>query len=112
MAPSDALRRAQTEYVLGNLAVGYVLYSSNLTGSMGMNVPQGAGGTYDLRWFDCATGLTTTQFHVTIAPGDRSWPKPGGFGTEVALSLARTIQATGIQGMQSESWGRIKGIYR
>jgi hypothetical protein len=113
MVPSDALKRSQTEYVLGNLATGYVLYSSNLTGSMGMHVPQGAGGTYNLHWLDCASGLTTTQSNVNLIPGDRTWPKPPGFGMEVALSLARGGQSTAAPpSTPSSSWGRIKNDYR
>ncbi len=113
MVPSDALKRAQTEYVLGNLSSGYVLYSSNLTGPMGVHVPPGGGGTYNLRWLDCVSGLTTTQLNVPILPGDRTWPKPAGFGTEVALSLLRSGGATdGSSNATPSSWGRIKNDYR
>jgi hypothetical protein len=113
MAPSDALRRAQTDYVLGNMAVGYVRDSSNLTGLMGLNVPAGAAGTYDLRWLDTASGTTTTQLHVNVPAGERTWPKPAGFGTEVALSLARSTQSTETGSrIEGSSWGRIKQTYR
>ncbi len=111
MAPNDAIKRGQTEYVFGAVDFGYVLYASNLTGSMGFAAPSGAAGPCDLVWFDCITGSTVVQSVVVVA-GDNLWPKPGGLGSEVALAVLPSGVTAQPQGIESASWGRIKGLFR
>lgn len=113
MAPRDDLKRFQTEYVFGATGAAFVLYSSNLTGSLGLAVPAAAAGSYNLKWMDCVTGAVSTQTNVQVPAGDRSWTKPPGFGPEVALSLVLVSSATGAElGLESSSWARIKALYQ
>ena len=41
-------------------------------------------------WFDCVTGKKQQDRRREIFSGSQSWKKPGGFGDEVALYLARS----------------------
>ncbi len=111
MTNADPLRRAGTEYVFGGDDAGYVLYASNLTGSLGFWAPAAASGPADLRWFDPASGAVVHQPNVTVVPGDNAWPKPVGIGAEVALSVLPAA-ATGIgERIRAASWGAIKARF-
>lgn len=107
MAPADALRRAQTEYVFGAPDVGYILYSSDLADNLGVSLESGMD-TVDLSWMDCVTGAIVSETNVAATAGDNVWRKPTGFGTEVALS----VTPAGASSVEGASWGGIKALYR
>jgi hypothetical protein len=46
-------------------------------------------GSYEFRWFDCATGKQVTQEKVSVSAGNQSWPKPDGIGSELAVYIRR-----------------------
>ncbi len=83
--PADQLAAAGTKWVLGNEASDiYIAYSNTDPSSMGV---QGlSAGTYDLGWFDPVSGQTVSQT-VTVGNGTATFPVPGQFGAEVALSI-------------------------
>lgn len=91
MAPHDELARGDTEYVLARPGRAYIAYSSRCTRELGLTGR--FEGTYDLRWFDCATGKTVTRASVKISAVNASFPRPAGLGKEVALYLCRRERA-------------------
>lgn len=111
-APNDALKRGQTEYVFGATSLGYIVYASNATGTLGLSIPSGGAGAYDLRWFDCATGITVVQYGAFLQVGDNFWVKPPSIGAELALSIEPTGTTSLDPAVDSESWGRIKSRFR
>ncbi|RMD62999.1 MAG: PKD domain-containing protein, partial [Alphaproteobacteria bacterium] len=75
------------DYVLAAPAArSYILYAEALAGEIG--VRDIAAGTYDFYWLDTATGTTLTQSGVAVAGGSRTWPRPAGIGTDVAVWIA------------------------
>jgi len=91
MAPHDELARGDTEYVLARPGRAYIAYSSRCTRELGLTGR--FEGTYDLRWFDCATGKTVTRASVKISAVNASFARPAGLGKEVALYLCRRERA-------------------
>jgi CubicO group peptidase (beta-lactamase class C family) len=85
MSPRDELAFAWTKYVLGQPGDGYIAYSPNLEGKMGLKSMQ--AGRYDFRWIDCATGKEVLQRDVEVGDGIQSWEKPGGIGNEAAVYI-------------------------
>lgn len=86
MAPRDSLAMAETEYMLAKPGKSYIAYSSKGNGPLG--VKNLKAGTYLLYWFDAVTG-TEFEDMVELAAGDHRFPRPSGYGKEVALHLLR-----------------------
>jgi hypothetical protein len=49
-------------------------------------------GTYEFRWFDCASGKEVRQEGVNIKAGDQKWKKPRGIGGELAVYVRRIVR--------------------
>jgi hypothetical protein len=88
MAPNDALKNSGTEYVLASPGYGYIAYSSEHSGALGLQ--DMVAGTYDMLWYDCATGKSLQQNHIKISSGRQYWKKPPELGEEVALYISRS----------------------
>ncbi len=87
MAPHDELAFGGTEYVLADPPRSYIAYAFDGRGELGLKGT--APGTYDLRWFDCATGREVVQRGVQVRGGPAKWAIPEGMGPEVAVHIAR-----------------------
>jgi hypothetical protein len=87
MSPHDELGFAGTKYVLAHPGLSYIAYSPELEGEIGLKDMK--RGTYEFRWFDCATGKEVRQAKVNIEAGDQSWKKPRPIGAELALYIRR-----------------------
>jgi len=87
MSPHDELGCDGTKYVLALPGVSYIAYASELQGKIGLR--NMSAGTYEFRWFDCATGKQVTQTKVKIESGDQSWSKPRSIGNELAVYIRR-----------------------
>jgi len=48
-----------------------------------------AAGTYEFRWFNCATGKEVTQTKINVKAGDQTWSKPRSMGDELAVYIKR-----------------------
>jgi len=115
MAPHDASARAETDYVLGNVVAGWILYGADAASSLGIAIPPGFGGTFNLRWMDCASGTEVTQNGVTVPSGDRTFTVPSSLGNEVVLELERASSNpvnVPPEQLRSSSFGAIKSLYR
>ena len=80
-------RAAETSVstVLANPGRSFIACSFAATASMGVkNLP----AKYDLLWLDCEKGTEVVQRGVD-AKGNATWPKPDGFGGEVAVYLKK-----------------------
>ncbi len=91
MEPHDELAAGDTTYVLARPGAAYIAYGDAAQASLGLRAL--AGGTYDLTWLDCVSGQQVEQADQVVGDGDFSWPKPAGFGTEVAAWIRRQGQA-------------------
>jgi hypothetical protein len=87
MSPHDDLKYAGTQYVLALPGDSYIAYASALEGQIGLK--NMTAGSYEFRWFDCATGKQVTQEKVSVSAGNQSWPKPDGIGSELAVYIRR-----------------------
>jgi hypothetical protein len=87
MLPHDELRFAGTKYVLAHPGFSYIAYSPELQGEIGLKDMR--RGTYEFRWFDCASGKEVRQTGVNVKAGSQSWEKPRGIGMEVAVYIRR-----------------------
>jgi len=87
MSPHDELRYGGTEYVLALPGDSYIAYSPEQRGKIGLKDMM--AGTYEFRWFDCATGKQVTQPRVRVHAGDQTWSKPRGIGNELAVYIKR-----------------------
>ena len=85
MAPHDELAAAGTKYVLADPPRSYVAYADRLEGMLGLKGV--LAGAYHFTWLDCVTGKTVVQRNVPIRRGERSWARPEGIGTELAVWL-------------------------
>lgn len=86
MRPADELKHGETEFVLAAPGASYLVYSAAAKTSLGLKgLP---AGEYDLRWLDCETGQRFEQAGARLSSA-QNWPKPRGFGSEVALYLKR-----------------------
>ncbi|MBI5529522.1 MAG: DUF4038 domain-containing protein [Deltaproteobacteria bacterium] len=83
MSPHDELSFGATEYVMADPGRDYIVYAAG-NGDPGLRGLD--AGTYLLRWLDTVTG-TEKEEEVTTAAGDRTFTRPGGLGTEVALHI-------------------------
>ncbi|MCD6394035.1 MAG: serine hydrolase [Planctomycetes bacterium] len=90
MSPHDELAFAATKYVLARPGKSYIAYSPNSDGKIGLRNVK--AGTYDFRWFDCATGKEVVQTGLKVAASNQSWPTPSGIGTETAVYIKRVGQ--------------------
>jgi hypothetical protein len=88
MQTDNTRAHGATKWVRVNGNDSYIAYSFAATGPMGLkNVP---AGKYDLLWFDSESGREVEQRGVaTTAAPNTSWPKPDGFGNEVAIYIRR-----------------------
>ncbi|EGF31827.1 hypothetical protein IMCC9480_3357 [Oxalobacteraceae bacterium IMCC9480] len=77
-----------TKYILANQSAGlYILYGDINTTRLGVrNAPV---GTYSLKWFDPASGVSVIQTGTVAAGGLASFDKPAGFGPEAALYMKK-----------------------
>jgi hypothetical protein len=113
MIPHDSFARAETDYVLGSVALGWILYGSDASDALGIAIPSGWGGTFNLRWMDCATGTEVHQNGVSVPSGERTFSIPSGLGNEVVLEMERAQPSSeGPDTTESASFGRIKSLYR
>ena len=87
MSPHDELGFAGTQYVLARPGESYIAYASQLRDKIGLKNIQ--AGVYKFLWFDCASGSKVIEEKVTVPTGDRSWDKPGGIGSELAVYIER-----------------------
>ncbi|MHC4331264.1 MAG: hypothetical protein ACYSWW_24430 [Planctomycetota bacterium] len=103
MAPHDELGFAGTKYVLSQPGRSYIAYAPRLRGRIGLKSIK--AGTYNFRWFDCATGKEVVQNNfrwfdcatgkevvqkkVKVAGGNQSWDKPRSIGDELAVYIKR-----------------------
>ena len=94
MAPHDELKFGGTQYVLAKPGSAYIAYALGLTGEIGLKGM--TAGAYSFHWLDVATGVTVDQLAVQVTAGDRSWPKPSGIGSEVAVYV-RLVAGTDTQ---------------
>jgi len=92
LTPTDSLARGGTQWVLANPAADvYIAYAGNSPTIMGVSGLIGSVN-YKLTWLDAVTGLTREE----IKRGDQSpFPKPSGFGNEVALSIVTESPSSG-----------------
>jgi hypothetical protein len=112
MSPRDDLARAGTDYVFGDPSVGYLAYAADLVGDVGLLIPPGGGGTFDLRWFDCENGSVVVVPGVVLSEGEHSAAKPDGFGADVALSILPATAASAEPSVRAATWTKIKNRYR
>ncbi len=87
MAPHDALRFADTEYVLALPGESYIAYTSKA--SEGIGLKNMAEGLYKFTWVDCATGRIWSKEHVRVESGTQEWKIPAGFGNEIAVYISK-----------------------
>jgi CubicO group peptidase (beta-lactamase class C family) len=87
MSPHDELAYGGTKYVLARPGESYIAYAAKLRGKIGLK--NLTAGTYQLRWFDCATGKEAIQENVQVADGQHTWPKPNDIGNELAVYIRR-----------------------
>lgn len=87
MLPRDDLAAIGAEYVLANPdRSSYIAYTSRPELDLGISgIP---AGPYSLLWCDAASGQMLRE-EKTVSGEEVRWPRPAGFGAEVALSLAR-----------------------
>lgn len=89
MRNDNALAHGATKWVLSNPGQSWIGYSYAATSPMGLrNLPE---GNYDLLWFDCEKGIEVWQRGLTAKGASVTWPKPEGFGQEVAVYVKRTM---------------------
>jgi hypothetical protein len=91
MSPRDDLANGATQYVLADPDRSYIVYASNLSGSLGLKSI--TAGTYEFMWFDVVTGAAAFQTR-TLAAGNQVWSKPAGIGNELALYIRRVDAQT------------------
>ena len=87
MSPHDELRFAGTKYVLALPPSSYIAYAPELRGKIGLKDMR--AGSYEFRWFGCATRKEVVQTKVHVEAGNQSWKKPGGIGSELAAYIRR-----------------------
>ena len=112
MEPRDDLAVAETDYVFGSAEAGWIVYAAGLSGMLGLTLPAGAEGGFDLYWLDVESGATEDQPAVALAAGSHSWAKPSGFGPDVVLRLSPSSATSAGASVETETWGRLKGHWR
>ncbi|GJM45026.1 MAG: hypothetical protein DHS20C21_18680 [Gemmatimonadota bacterium] len=113
MEPHDELARGDANYVFGDADAGWIVYAEAAAGPIGLSIPPGYAGPYDLRWFDCESGVSVEQTGVPLIEGDNLASIPGGIGNEVAVSVTPSTAAVSVQsGLRWLSWGNVKSLFR
>jgi hypothetical protein len=112
MAPHDELAQGETDWVFGETGVGWIVYGESVAGNLGLTIPLGGDGEFDLRWMDTENGTTVVQAGVNLAAGNHVWAKPPTLGAEVALSVLPVSVTSVSAGVEATSWGHVKGRYR
>ncbi len=88
MAPSDSLKYADTDYVLAQPGVSYIVYTDNYGSGIGLT--NMSSGVYNLVWYDIVNNKYITQNGVSIGSGTQVWTRPSGIsGKEIALFLKK-----------------------
>jgi hypothetical protein len=87
MKPRDDLAAGSTKRVLANPGNSYIAYTDDYSASMG--VKGMVRDSYDLTWFDAASGRTIPQSNIPVESGDITWPKPDDLDREIALYIKR-----------------------
>lgn len=100
LVPRQDILTGATALILSKNGISYVVYSSSLSGDIG--IKKMVSGEYDLIWLDVLTG---TEFAETrkIESGTVHFKKPDGFGSEVALYITTT------QGVEDSSPPSVPG---
>jgi hypothetical protein len=109
MAPHDELVHGGTQYVLADPGNSYIAYASALSGDIGLTSM--TAGTYNFRWFDCATGTSVTQAGVIVGAGSQTWNKPVGIGNELAVHIQRIQTSEILRWKDYESRQRLPQSY-
>ncbi|MGH2570832.1 MAG: DUF4038 domain-containing protein, partial [bacterium] len=113
MEPRDELARGETDFVFGDAAAGWIVYGESVAATLGLAVPAGGAGIFDLRWMDTENGTAVVEAGVSLAEGEHFWPKPTGLGAEVVLSVEPSGGPTSVlPSLETSSWGRVKDRYR
>jgi hypothetical protein len=110
LAPHDELAHGGTDYVLASPGESYVAYAANLSGDVGLE--NMTAGSYTLRWFECATGITVVQGPVAVGTGNQTFPKPTGFDSELVVFIERHDPTSAGANVEPSTWTRIKAAYR
>ncbi len=112
MSPRDDLARGATDWVFGDPAVGYLVYASDPSGDLGISIPAGGAGNFDLHWMDCATGDTVEAPALVLGEGEHFVTKPSGLGSEVVVSVLPSTATSAGSGIAPATWAHIKAKYR
>ena len=84
-SPRDELAWGSTEFVLANPGESYILYSSQASSDLGINIKR---GFYNLYWFDPATGESRLEVRKAIG-GRKILENPGLAGDELVVWIYR-----------------------
>ena len=87
LVPRDDLAEGSTQWVLARPGQSYIAYTYAYEGEMG--VKGMTAGTYDLLWFDTASGDEVKETGIQVEWGDATWQKPEELGNEIALYIKR-----------------------
>jgi hypothetical protein len=87
MAPDDELAYEDSEYVLADRGLAYIVYSAQLHNAMGLK--QLPAGRWRLKWLDVANGTIVETTHLQAQSSAYAWPKPKALGPEVVIYLRR-----------------------
>ena len=83
LQPADSQMSLGTTHAMTNKEGQYLLYGKNHKSRMGI---KGAlPGTYELVWFDCATGLWCVQPNLKLTSTSAVWTVPSVIGSEAVL---------------------------
>lgn len=86
--PRPDLAYGSTRYLLGAPGEFYIAYTDR--GGEFLGVRDAPAGTYDLTWFDPATGERTQSLGVALPGGDTTFPAPAGtIGAESVIYVER-----------------------
>ncbi len=64
MEPRNDLKYADTNWVLANPGISYIMYSYDC--GWGVGLKHMIDGVYKLVWMDTATGHTVTQYNIAV----------------------------------------------
>ena len=84
MEPRDDLATRDTDYVLADPGVAYLLYAEG--GAQTLGLADAPAGAARLRWLDPATGATVTE-RVTLPGGPAELPVPEAISDTAALEV-------------------------
>ncbi len=112
MSPQDSRARGATDYVFGEESAGWILYAEDAGGALGISLPTGSAGPYDLRWLNCESGAEMQESGVSLTDGDNLLPIPSGLGTEVVVYAGPASATSASSGVETSTWARTKAAYR